>query len=71
MWATIAAIGIYVWQRGVEQSVEDLGWLMGFLAGLEEEGEKIGNIKGSRIANDARRIPKKASRGRTRGAGWN
>lgn len=71
MWGLVAAVGVYVWQRGVEQSMEDLGWVIGFVAGLENEGEQIRNLKASRRAGDARRIPTHGHRGRTRGAGWN
>lgn len=71
MWVSVAAVGLYVWQRGIEQSMEDLGWVIGFVAGLENEGERIGNLKASRRTGDARRIPTHGHRGRTRGAGWN
>jgi hypothetical protein len=70
MWIVVAAVGVYVWQRGVEQGMEDLGWMIGFMAGLESEGERIGNAKASRRSRDARRVPTQGPRGRTRGAGW-
>ena len=69
-WAVVASVGVYVWQRGMEQSVEDLGWLIGFLAGSEDEGQRIGNSKASRKAGEARRVFEQGRRGRTRGAGW-
>lgn len=71
LWAAVAGVGIYVWQRGVEQSVKDFGWVIGFLAGLENEGERIGHAKASRRAGDASRMPKRGPKGRARGAGWN
>lgn len=70
-WTLVAAVGLYVWQRGLEQSLEDLGWAVGFIAGLENEGERIGNMRASRKTRDATRIPTHRPRGRTRGAGWN
>lgn len=71
MWVLVAAVGLYVWQRGLEQSLEDFGWALGFIAGLENEGERIGSMKASRRVRDANRIPTSGRRGRTRGAGWN
>lgn len=70
MWGLVALIGVYVWQRGVEQSVEDFGWVWGLLAGLGEEGEKIGGRKAAARQRDARRMAGSGPRGRTRGAGW-
>lgn len=72
LWLIVAAVGVYVWQRGVEASVEDLGWVLGYLAGLGDEGERIGKGRAARREGDARRIPRRqpGSRGRTRGAGW-
>lgn len=70
-WGLVAAVGLYVWHRGVEQSMEDLGWIIGFLAGLENEGENIGNAKAARRTEDARKLPSYGQKGRrTRGAGW-
>lgn len=73
LWLTVAAVGFYVWQRGVEASVEDLGWVVGYLTGLEEEGERIGKGRAARREGDARRIPRAqyGHKRRTRGAGWN
>ena len=70
-WTLVLAVGVYVWQRGLEQSLEDVAWVLGFVAGLENEGERIGNAKASRRRGDANRIPTHGHRGRTRGAGWN
>ncbi|KAL6717980.1 hypothetical protein ACLMJK_004065 [Lecanora helva] len=70
MWAALIGAGIYVSQRGMEQSVEDFGWVWGLLAGLGEEGEKIGGRKAVRSERAARRIAGSGPRGRTRGAGW-
>lgn len=73
LWLTVAAVGVYVWQRGLEASVEDLGWVLGYLAGLGDEGERIGKGRAARRERDARRIPRgqPGSRARTRGASWN
>lgn len=73
LWLTVAAVGVYVWQRGVEATVEDLGWVVGYLAGLGDEGERIGKGQAARREGDARRIRRgqPGSKGRTRGAGWN
>lgn len=70
MWVSVIGVGIYVWQRGVEQSFEDFGWVWGFLAGLGEEGEKIGGAKAWQSERDAKRMAGVGKRGRTRGAGW-
>ena len=71
VWALVAAVGLYVWLNGIEQSMESLGWVIGYMAGLENEGERIGNIKASRRTRDANRISTRGHRRRTRGAGWN
>ena len=46
MWISIAVIGIYVYNRGVEESFEDLMAVVGMFSALEKEGEK----KGRRMA---------------------
>ena len=70
MWVTIIAVGLYVSQRGLERSVEDVGWAWGLLAGLEEEGSRVGGRKAAGRENAARRMREGGPRGRTRGAGW-
>ena len=70
LWGTVALVGFYVYQRGVEQTLEDAGWLMGFLNGLGDEGEKIGKAKGRQKMADARRASAAGPRGRARGGGW-
>ncbi len=70
MWGAMIGAGFYVWQRGLEQSIEDFGWVWGLLAGLREEGEKIGGRKGAGRERAARRMAGSGPRGRTRGAGW-
>jgi len=69
-WVLAGALGFYVYQRGVEGTVEDMGWLFGLMAGWEQEGEKIGYKKATRRAGDANRVKMQGRRGRTRGAGW-
>ena len=69
-WVLVGALGLYVYQRGVEGTVEDMGWLFGLMAGWEQEGEKIGHKKATRRAGDANRVKMQGRRGRTRGAGW-
>ena len=69
MWAGVALLGVYVYHRGVEQSIEDLGWILGYLSELGDQGERIGQARAQKRAADARRVPKQAPRGRTRG-GW-
>ena len=70
LWAAVALIGFYVYQRGVEQSLEDFGWVLGYFAGLENEGERLGQTKGKAKMNQARKSERGAPRGRTRGGGW-
>lgn len=71
MWVLVATIGLYVWLNGIEQSMESLGWVIGYLAGLENEGERLGSMKAASRTRDARRISTRGHRRRTRGAGWN
>ena len=70
LWVGMALLGVYVYQRGVEQSVEDLGWVLGYLGGLEAEGDRIGQARARGKATDAGRMRGVNSRGRTRGGGW-
>ncbi|KAL8745738.1 MAG: hypothetical protein Q9190_002146 [Brigantiaea leucoxantha] len=70
MWAAVALLGLYVYQRGVEQSLEDLGWLIGIVAGLGERGQNIGQAKAAGRERNAQKMYRGNPRGRTRGAGW-
>ena len=70
LWFAIGGLGLYVWQRGFDQSVEDFGYVWGFLQGLGNEGERIGGQKARGRERDARRMAGAGKRGRTRGAGW-
>ena len=70
MYTSVVLVGVWVYQRGLEQSLEDLGWIIGLLAGLGEQGEKVGRARAAGRAKEARSIPKGHYRGRTRGAGW-
>ena len=70
LWGGVALLGFYVYQRGVEQSVEDLGWILGYLGGLEAEGDRIGHSRAQKKATDARGVPRSGPKGRTRGGGW-
>lgn len=70
MYLSVAVLGIWVYQRGVAQSLEDLGWIVGLLAGLGEAGERVGYEKAAGSAREARKISKGSSRWKTREAGW-
>ncbi len=70
LWLAVAGLGMYVWQRGFDQSVEDFGYIWGFLQGLGNEGERIGGQKARGKERDARKMAGAGKRGRTRGAGW-
>lgn len=70
LWFAVGGLGFYVWQRGLNQSVEDFGYVWGFLQGLGNEGERIGGQKARGRERDARRMASAGKRGRTRGAGW-
>ncbi|KAF6227833.1 hypothetical protein HO173_011935 [Letharia columbiana] len=70
LWLAVGGLGVYVWQRGFNQSVEDFGYVWGFLHGLGNEGERIGGQKARGRERDARRMAGAGKRGRTRGAGW-
>ena len=69
LWMTVGGLGLYVWQRGFDQSVEDFGYVWGFLQGLGDEGAKIGGQKAKGRERDARRMAGASRRGRTRGTG--
>ena len=69
-WISVALVGIYVYQRGFDQSLEDFGWAWGLLQGLGEEGEAVGRQKARGRERNARRMAGAGTRGRTRGAGW-
>lgn len=70
LWLAFGGLGVYVWQRGFDQSVEDFGYIWGFLQGLGNEGEWIGGQKARSRETDAWRTAGAGKRGRTRGAGW-
>ena len=70
LWIIVGGLGVYVWQRGLERSVEDFGYVWGFFEGLGNEGERIGGQKARGRERDARRMAGAGRRGRTRGAGW-
>lgn len=72
LWLAVGGVGVYVWQRGFDQSVVDFGYLWGFLQGLGDEGERIGGQKARGRERDARKMAGTGvgKRGRTRGAGW-
>ncbi|MCJ1273671.1 hypothetical protein MMC21_001464 [Puttea exsequens] len=69
MWLAVGLVGIYVYNRGVEQSVEDFGYIWGLLEGLGQEGQRAGGRKAAGRERDARRMAGGAGRRRTRG-GW-
>ena len=70
-WLGVGLLGVYAYHRGLERSIEDLGWLLGYLGELESEGDRIGKTRAKRTAADARRVPKSGpNRGRSRGGGW-
>ncbi|KAL8939027.1 MAG: hypothetical protein Q9211_002933 [Gyalolechia sp. 1 TL-2023] len=70
MYVGMVIVGMWVYQRGLDQSLEDLGWLVGLLAGLSEQGEKIGHARATGRTREARKIPRSSARGRARGGGW-
>ena len=70
VWAGMALLGFYVYQRGVEQSLDDVVWLVGYFAEMQSEGERIGKKRGRERMADARRADTRGPRGRTRGGGW-
>ena len=70
MWGAMIVVGVYVWQRGMEQSVEDFGWMWGLLAGLADEGQQVGGRKAGGSERAARRMAGSGPKRRTRGAGW-
>ena len=72
-WGVVGLVGWWVWQRGVEASLEDLGWLFGLLSGgVEEAGrrsrERGRGGDGSQRGGGAGKA--KGTKGRTRAGGW-
>ena len=70
LWGAVALVGFYVYQRGVDQSLEDFMWVLSYVAALEDEGERLGQTKGKAKMAQAKRSERGAPRGRTRGGGW-
>lgn len=70
LWVTVGMIGVYVWQRGFDRSLEDFGYVWGLFQALGDEGERVGVQKARSRERDARRMAGAGKRGRTRGAGW-
>ncbi|KAI4191368.1 MAG: hypothetical protein L6R41_000155 [Letrouitia leprolyta] len=70
IYVGVVIVGMWVYQRGVEQSLEDLGWLIGLISGLSEQGERVGHARAAGRTREATKIPKSSPRGRTRGSGW-
>ena len=76
VWGLVAAVGAYVWQRGLEGSMEDVGWLFGVLSGEVEEVGRSSRAAGAggsgpRRGHGANKAGAgKGPRGRTRGGGW-
>lgn len=69
-WAAVVGAGFYIYNRGVDQTADDIGWVMGLLAGLEEQGQRVGQRRAAGSSRQARNLGKRTPRGRTRGAGW-
>ena len=72
-----------MYQRGVEQAIEDFGWVLGLLSGWEREGEVVGKRRAGRKAREVHGMGRRregsgyaagpgarTGRGRTRGGGW-
>ncbi|MCJ1406899.1 hypothetical protein MMC19_000969 [Ptychographa xylographoides] len=70
MYMSVALLGIYVYQRGFDQALEDFGWLAGLWVGLEEQGGNLGKGRSRTKMAEARRAERGTARGRTRGGGW-
>ena len=70
IWAGVALLGFYVYQRGVEQSFDDVVWLVEYLSEVQNEGERIGKKRARDKMAGARRAEARGPRGRTRGGGW-
>lgn len=68
-WGAMLGIGVYVYNRGVEESFEDAAWVLGLLMGWTQEGTR----KGDRIASerewDAERFRRAGGGGKYAGSG--
>lgn len=71
-WGVVGLLGWYMWQRGMEGSVEDLGWVFGLLSGgVEEAGRRSGEgAYGGERRRGYAKGKGKGARGPTRGGGW-
>ena len=69
MHAALLAVGGYVWQRGLEQSLEDFGWVWGLIEGFSQEGQRVGTQRARRSEREARRQAQAGMRGRYRARG--
>ena len=71
-YVSLAGLGVYVYQRGPKQSVEDFGWVAGLLEGLFDEGQRVGDRRAKGSEREAQRAwqARQGGRRRTRGAGW-
>jgi len=65
-WGCVGLSGVYVWQRGVEGCVEDLGWVVGVVEGevRRQQVRQQGQAKGGRYEKT---VGKGMGRGR---GGW-
>ncbi|KAG8533318.1 uncharacterized protein KY384_002101 [Bacidia gigantensis] len=72
LYALLLGVGVYVWQRGLDQSLEDFGFLWGLFEGLSEEGQKVGNRRAKGREWEARNVRAGSTRkrGGARGSGW-
>ena len=66
LWTLVLGVGFYVYERGPEDALQDLGWLVGVVMGLEKEGEIRGNRVGREKMRDADRVRTRGGTGRTR-----
>ena len=71
LYAGVVGLGIYVWQRGLEQSLQDLAWAWGLFEGLSEQGQQVGGKRASSKEREARKVKgARARRTRNEGTGW-
>ena len=45
LWTLVLGIGWYVYQRGSDQALEDVGWVWGLFEAYSAEGQKVGKSK--------------------------
>ena len=70
-YTSLAGVGIYIWQRGIEQSLEDFVILIDMFEGMRGQAKRKGGQKARGYEREAERVQYGGRGGRrSRGNGW-